>query len=168
VAKKIEKPVAYTILHGYVQILFDADICIELGKYIKDHINDNTAVTAFGQQLTKAGKNSIRNRTKNQTSNPMVEHISKMAFLKVGSVDEFSIPILLDEDFCIDLGKFIEKNGGSRSIKAIGRKLLKAKEYVLKRMIKSVKAKKKAGESFINIGKELGISAATASKYNKL
>jgi hypothetical protein len=177
-AKKSKKPVKLVVLHGYLRILLDVITCAALGDYILRHGSDKTAIMAFAHQVCKC-KRHCKDQKKADRSGvyevldpnhfEFLERMRKSAFLKIGLVNEFSIPILLDEDFSVLLGTFIKTNGSDdATIRRIGRRLLQAKEYNLKCNIKSVKSRRKKGESFKHIGKELGISAATASKYYKL
>jgi hypothetical protein len=174
---KSEKVGAYVILHNYLRVLLDVVTCAALGDYILCHGSANSAIMAFAHQMCKnkrhckAQKRADQNgeyEVLDQDEFELLERMQKSAFLTVGLVNEFSIPILLDADFCIVLGTLIKTNGtDDATIRRIGRRLLQAKEYDLKRNIKSVKSRRKKGESFKHIGEELGISAATASKYNR-
>jgi hypothetical protein len=169
---------AYFVMHSYLCLLLDTITCAALGECITSSNTDSDALLAFGTQLNKfksTSKQQMKDdkRIKCKRIDPEImeelERINKTAFLRIGCLNEYTTPILLDEDFCIVLGKFIEANGSDNaSIRRIGRRLLKAKEYNVKRTIKWVKARRKNGESFKHISKELGISVSTASKYSKL
>jgi hypothetical protein len=169
---------AYMVFCDYLVLLLDVITCTALGDYILRHGSDNSAIIAFAHQLRKCKRHCKAQKRAEQSGEydvldqdefESLERMRKSAFVKVGQVNEYTLPILLDEDFCIALGEFIKTNGSDDvSIRKIGRRLLQAKEYNLKRNIKSVKSRRKKGESFKHIGEELGISAATASKYSRL
>jgi len=172
------KSEVYMVLCDHVTVLLDVVTCVVLGDYILHHNPSDPAILAFARQLCKNKRHrkaqeeadrSGEYEAFDQDQLKQLERMRKSAFLKVGRLNEYTLPILLDEDFCIALGRFIETNGtNDATVRRIGRRLLQAKEFILKRNIESVKSRRKKGESFQHIGKELGISAATASRYSKL
>jgi hypothetical protein len=169
---------AYMVMCNYLVVMFDIVTCVTLGDYILRHGSNNSAIMAFAHQMCKNKRHCKAQKRADQSGEyeeldqdefKLLERMWKSAFLKIGRMNEYSIPILLDEDFCIALGEFIKANGSDDAvIRKIGRRLLKTVDCNLKRNIKLVKSRRKKGESFKHIGGKLGISARTAAKYSRL